>query len=697
MKNKRFTAFIPLFILVLYELIYRGSFLAILEWLYYQPVEFILNYALIFGLINLFYIFPRRIYLTIGMLIFGFFSFVGLVCREKLLLRGEPLLPWDLSLGKEAFNVTQGGSSEYPVWFLVLLGAIVLFSILFIIKVIPRENYSAPPKVMVALLSFLLLFGLTYQIPLSVFDLKLIQYSQKSNYDRNGVLLGFMLNYKFYKSSAPEEYDQARINQIVNQVNKAYMADADFNPNVIFIQSEAFWDPTLLKTVTFSQDPIPYFHALEKNYTSGTMLVPVFGGGTVNTEFEILTGYSCSFLTPGAVSYVCYVDRQLDALPEIYKKQGYTSTAIHTYDNWFYRRNLVFNNLGFDKFISKEFFISPEKKGSYIRDTELTQRILDQVKQSDKPDFIYAISMEAHGPYSSQANPENTLTVQSNLTAESKNVLENYTNTLVDVDQSLKMLIDGLEAINEPTIVVFYGDHLPALGNNSEVYIESGYFQNNGDHAEYIKKYSVPFVIWDNFTDPADRKNLTNDNEKLRLSSNFLGSYVLEMSKKDGNTLTNFLYALYKEGHSVLANTYQRKYEELTTKEIAEYELLQYDTLCGEAYTYALNPSDKPTENTSYILGEGKPEIDKVRNIADNTIEIRGIHFLPDLKVYINGKPYKTTFVDSTLLSVSLAESVVGSGDMEIKLEASDSLDNIIMESNTYTFKRAAAVSNASE
>ena len=92
----------------------------------------------------------------------------------------------------------------------------------------------------------------------------------------------------------PAHYNEKEIQAIIKDVKETKKTGSG-KPNVIMVMSEAFWDPTWMKGVTFSEDPIPYFHQLQKESTNGLMISPVYGGGTVNTEFEALTGMSTSF------------------------------------------------------------------------------------------------------------------------------------------------------------------------------------------------------------------------------------------------------------------------------------------------------------------------------------------------------------------------------------------------------------------
>lgn len=630
-----------------------------------------------FGFINSFYILQRKIYSSIGVLFFSFFSVMGLMSRQKLILRGEPLLPWDFILGKEAINISKEFSGTMPVIPLLCLSVITI--VLFVsVKFIPQETFNWRRKIAASLISLAVLFSVYSDVTSleKTFSLELISWSQKLNYEENGMLLGFILNTTYLSVNKPAEYEEELVKEIMNDTTPPYEVAPNFKPNIIFVMSEAFWDPTLLKEVSFSADPIPYFRSLQKSQTSGVMLSPVYGGGTANTEFEVLTGLSIQFFPQGLVPYVEYARKPIEALPTILKKQGYETTAIHTYDNWFYGRNNVYQNFDFDKFISKEFFHNPEYSGQYIRDTELSRRILEEMKKTDKPDFIYAISMQGHGPYSAEENPNNSIKISGNLSPEPQAILENYTNIVSDVDQSLKLLIEGLEQSREPSIVVFFGDHLPMLGKSFEVYKQANFFQDEINYQDYLKMHSVPFIVWDNFSD---------NKEKLRLSSNFLSPYILERAKKSGSPTTDFLHTLIQNGSNVVISEQHLPREDISEQEINQYQLLQYDILFGNEYAYHLKPDHKPQANSNYVLGDGQALIVKATPPHTSVIEIEGENFLHDHKVYVNGQLVKTDFENPTYLTASLPKRLNSkSGVLDIQLKLTDSMGNVISESNTY-------------
>lgn len=678
MFNIGLKTLLPLMVLLVFELIYRGSFGSTLNWIIDFPNQFFVSYAILFSIINIFYVLPRRLYIACGIIFISFFSLAGFISRQKLLLRGEPLLPWDFSLGKEALNITASFHSLVPYLVPIFIFFIMIGAVTFLLSFVPKEEYRPGTKILTAALSFFLFLSLVAYIPLQqTFSFRLINWSQKMNYEENGMTLGFILNARNHSVNKPGGYEQTVVKEIIGQSNPSYPVDPDFKPNIILVMSEAFWDPTVLEGVSFSEDPIPFFRSLHQSYSGGTLLTPVYGGGTANTEFEVLTGLSTSFLPPGITPYVQYVHKPLEALPAIFKRQGYEATAIHTYHNWFYRRNIVYQDLGFDKFISQEFFINPEYNGAYIRDTELTKKILRVIEQSENPDFVFALSMQAHGPYSGEANPDNRIKVSGDLRPETKAILENYTNIISDVDLSLKLLIEGLEQLGEPSAVVFFGDHLPMLGRDYDVYRETGFFLDESSYTDYLRKYTVPFVIWDNFS--AQKEN-------LRLSASFLGSHILKMSKKEGSPLTDFLNTLIENGTGMLPCPHYLQEENISQEEFSRYRLLQYDFLIGNEYAYLLKPLNKPAQNPFYLLGYNPATIENVFLPDSLTLEVQGKNFSPHHQIFVNDKPLSTTFTSENLLTGQLIESPIDRPEvMEVQVRMTDSMKNVISRSNIYS------------
>ena len=669
---------IPLVTLLALQIFYSGNLHSVYAWVVENPKQFFVSYVLMFAIVNIFYSLPRKAYLAMSGVLFALFSILGYISRQKLIIKGSPLLPTDFSLAKEAIGISSSFQNVYVWMASISMGALVMIGLM--LKFTPREKYKWVHKTVVFVTSITLLtvFYTAFAPIEKVFALQSNNLSQKMNYEKNGMMLGFALNAEYLKVPEPANYQEDAIKQVRDASKATYETDPEFTPNVIFVMSEAFWDPTLMKDVSFSEDPMPFFHSLQKSQTSGTMLSPVYGGGTANTEFEALTGFSTQLLPEGSIPYAQYMNKPIEALPSILQKQGYATSAIHPYDNWFYNRNGVYKNLGFDKFVSKEFFNSLKTNGQYILDTELTEKMLAEIKATDKPDFIYATSMQNHGPYSTTPNTPNSqskIKVSGNLSPDSQAILENYTNSVAEVDQSLKQLIEGLQQSNEPTEVIFYGDHLPMLGEDYSVYKDADFVKGDTTYEDYMKLHSVPFVTWNNFS---------TDKKDLNLSSNFLGTYALELAKKTGSPMTDYLSNLMKNDADVVMKQEYASKEKITPAEVDKYKLLQYDLMFGKRFIDQLEPDHKPTTNDAYIQGDALPKIANAV-IANDMITIQGENFVENDKVYIDGKLLETKFVGANGLSAYLPKDFdAKSGTLDVQVKLSDSMSQVISQSSVY-------------
>lgn len=672
---------VPLFALLLTEVIHRQSIHTFFIWIDLYFKEFAVNYLLFFGIINLFFFINRKVYIGFAALVIPLLALFSYASDIKMKNVGEPIVPWDLSLGKEAGNISGYFVNSTMIFVAVAVLLIVAATVYFV----PKKHYRWFAVIPVIAVSSGIITTVYADKPIPLknsLQLTPITWDQGMNYDQNGLFLGFIMNTQWMGIDKPSDYSKQKIDSITSQVPKRIDTGKGQRPNIIIIQSEAFWDPTLMKEVAFNQDPIPFFHSLQKTQTSGTMLSPVFGGGTVNTEFEVLTGLSTQFLPSGSIAYSQYVRHPINSLANVLTNQGYKSTAVHTYHNWFYERNEVFKKFGFNNFVSKEFFNNPKIKGDFVTDDEMAGRIVDEAQATKGPDFIYGISMENHGPYDVHQEINGTFQVNGSISPQSKQLLERYAETLSDADKSLKQLVQSFQNSNEPTMILFFGDHLPLLGNDYEAYKEAHFISGQDDYSDYLKLHSVPFVVWDNFS---------NNKDHLKMSANYLGAYMLNKAHIDGGTFWNFIYSQYNSGLPVIPRPDFNDQAFVQEDKLEAYKLLQYDLLFGQGYTYGSNAP--PSDHSSYFLGSGKADITAANldtmetdgSANALTLNITGNYFVKNSVVFINGKAYDTHYLSGQQLSVQVPLTVTKKTvPLEVQVKVKDSLDKVIAESNVF-------------
>lgn len=264
-------------------------------------------------------------------------------------------------------------------------------------------------------------------------------------------------------------------------------------PDIIVIQSESFFDPVTLNDIQSTDDLLPNLHRAEALGYGGTMKVPTFGGGTLRTEFEVLTGIPMAAIPELKFPYLQLHSKVLPSIVQVAHDNGYRAFAVHPNDPSFWNRENSFRAMGFDAFYSEKSFPANVKKdGLYISDEAMTNKIINILDSASKPTFLMAISIEAHGPYGSNPVSDEVMRkkipVPSSWPQPAVNEYQTYAYHIHHADRQLGRLWNYLEARNKPFVLIFYGDHLPGL---PEVYRTAGGFKN---HLEATEQ-KVPWLL----------------------------------------------------------------------------------------------------------------------------------------------------------------------------------------------------------
>ncbi|MEO8011499.1 MAG: LTA synthase family protein, partial [Dokdonella sp.] len=182
-----------------------------------------------------------------------------------------------------------------------------------------------------------------------------------------------------------------------NSANAAGEASAVL-PDIIVVQSESFFDTARMNGVS-SALAIPNFHRLAARGWAGEMRVPTYAGGTIRTEFEVLSGVPLAAFPGVEYPYFELIDAPMPGLMSVLVEQGYTTTVLHPNDAGFWNRRDALARLGAQRFLALPEFANAPKSGLFIADSALTDRVLVELAEDGPPQFLFAISIEAHGPY----------------------------------------------------------------------------------------------------------------------------------------------------------------------------------------------------------------------------------------------------------------------------------------------------------
>lgn len=401
--------------------------------------------------------------------------------------------------------------------------------------------------------------------------------SQATVNRETGVLLGLWrgaLNQVYMAlhegDTSPEELERAA-QQAAELASQEADATVETQPNVILILSESFFDVTRLPGVTFDGDPLETFRSLQQEGVSGTFYTRSLGYGTCNIELEILTGMNTGLLW-GEDLYNMdpQVFSRLPSVPSVLRDSGYSTRMVHMYDDSIYKRTPMFEAMGFeetyfqddfaaiDPQAGDEAYLEGQREGSFYSDAYLSQLLMDLYEdgKGEGPQFLYGISMENHAPYDKKKYDAQELTVafQSDLKGQAQEMLQAVVQGTHDASEALGQLADYFRDQEEPTVIVFFGDHRPGVGltDGGTVYSKLGLCSSDYSRwstQEMKELYSTDYLIWSN--DPDYLPGQPGD--QVDRGSNYLGVDLLNLAGVEKPVYWSFLQNL---SHTRLNDTW---------------------------------------------------------------------------------------------------------------------------------------------
>ncbi len=575
------------------------SFIEAMNWIYFYNMQFILSFVVIYAIYILVYNLIGKVFLSI-VLTSCTLVILCIVNYLKLIFRGDPLYPSDFTQITHMQSVIPM-VMDYFSWSYIFV--IIVSIVACIVAGIYMRRYIQNVKIHLGIRALLVVGSIfvlyAYGNFANTFMNKVFQksgvdfvlWNQNENYASNGFVLGFISNLDTTVMEKPKNYSKENMLQIANDIKKQYSGNIGNQkkkekPNIIFVMSESFWDPTKVTNLSFSEDPVPNLHHYIENFPGGQTISPTFGGNTANVEFEALTSYSMSLLKPGSIPYqqVITNKKEVPSIPTALKKEGYYTSAIHSFGRTFFKRDDVYKVLGFDKFNAEDTMENVDIDGDYISDLAMSKEIIAELEEQKQPTFIHAVTMQNHFPFTEGRFGENLIEISGLENEESKGELETYTEGLRRSDEALQYLIEQLDNLDRPTLLVFFGDHLPSLGTNKSFYKENGYITNEKTPSERLAMAQTPLLMYANFDMP-------NDNLGL-VSPIHFSNLIFDYAGLNKSLFYQFLSELYKEipvlrdelkvdKNGEVINDLTKKQKEM----LEQYKMLQYDLLVGNQYS----------------------------------------------------------------------------------------------------------------
>jgi phosphoglycerol transferase MdoB-like AlkP superfamily enzyme len=432
----------------------------------------------------------RRIVLSFGLAYLMQGVMYG-VNALKVANLGTPLLPADFrmvgQLRKGGMHVLGGYLPHSPWPYLAIIGGIALIVAMWRFEPPLFARRTGGKRIVVGSVVGVTLATLLIGVPgwgnlYNGHKLWLEPWSASATTSHSGLVSSLVMFHLQDRRSNKQKADPSAVNNLLQSTGDALRArmqtpvgDSTALPDIVVIQSESFFDPSIMHGYENAK-LTPNLTRLASGGMSGPLHVPTYGGGTIRTEFEVLTGLSLRYFSNMQFPYLQLNNKVVPSMVRVLRSHGYETVAIHGNDPTFWNRNTAFKVLGFDRFVSQSSFpANAATDGKYMADSAMTDEIMAQLKDAGAPQFLFAISLEAHGPYDvppKDAAARDAIPVPSTVNAKDKLEVQNYLYHMQHADQELGRLAELLAKRSRPTLLLFYGDHLPGL---TDAYASTGF------------------------------------------------------------------------------------------------------------------------------------------------------------------------------------------------------------------------------
>ncbi len=604
-----------------------------------SPEVFLYNAFMIFMTFSIVYLFKRRVFIRI--IISVLWMIIGIANGYMLMVRVTPFNAQDLKVATDGLTLITNYFNPIEI---ILLGIGIAAVVVWLISMWRRGGqYGGKVRrvwgIICVAVCALLYGGLT---DLAIEKRVISTYfgNIAFAYEDYGLPYCFMASLFNTGIDEPTDYSEETIVKISDDRKMVGGIAEGEMPNIIVIQLESYFDVEEAEFFDVSQDASPNLRKMYENYSTGYFKVPSVGAGTANTEFEVLTGMNLRYFGPGEYPYKTTLKTQTcESVATALTSLGYGAHALHNNGGNFYSRSRVFNNLGFDSYTSKEFMnILQLTENGWAKDDILIEHIVNAMDSTKQQDLVFGISVQGHGEYPETQLIENPKIRVSGIEDEAlKNKWEYYVNQVYEMDKFAGDLVEEMEKRGEPTVVVFYGDHLPTMGLEAED-LKSRYL------------YNTNYVIWDNIGLEKEDKNLP---------SYQLIADVLDRLDIHSGTIFNY---------------HQQRRE--TKNYLADLELLQYDILFGEQYVYNGNA---PITEGHMLMGIKDVTLTGIVEQLNASYSLYGENFTKQSRVFVNGEKQESIFLNNTRIELS-----------ETKLKDGDTIHVIQMGSSSTPFRKSS-------
>lgn len=452
--------------------------------------------------------------------------------------RGMPIMLWDVLAIPTAMTVAGNYALVFSAEMKTAAVVLLVFNLLvwfFPLRIRGWKYYLGFLTGSTGVIAAFIIYFFSYTVPGQ--HLGISMWEMGETYKNCGFVLSTAVSLQYFIKKPPVGYSHGTLKALSEYfAEEAELASDCVQPvNLICIMNESLSELRVAGDFSVNQEYFPFINNLKENTVKGSLCVPVFGSMTSNSEFEFLTGDSMAVLPSGVNAYQFYIKPGALSLVSTLKDQGYEAVAMHPYPAGNWNRDTCYENMGFDEFLSLDYFENCETLRTYVTDKADFQKVIQRVEEKKNPEdrlFIFNVTMQNHGGY---GNVYEDFSQDVCLTAELEGkypMADQYLPLMKRSDEAFQYLLEYFSACDEPTMIVMFGDHQPSVEN--EFYDEiAGRPSWLVPDEEWLMWYQTPFIIWTNYEQPSA--------DMGKLGDIYLSSYVLKLANLEMTPYNRFL------------------------------------------------------------------------------------------------------------------------------------------------------------
>ncbi|MCD8356773.1 MAG: sulfatase-like hydrolase/transferase [Clostridia bacterium] len=553
--------------------------------LYPTNLSFWANILFYYGIFLLFRAVTGRPRFTIIFLNFVFLVFA--ICNHySIAIRNEPIVPWDLYAVGTAAEALGGFTWTIPAEIIACsIGCIIWWFITIKLIKFPKQKVRARAGSFA--LSAVMLTGFVLFGTIGSGNFYISAWRQVTANRRNGMALNFTINMDALFVEEPTDYSKETASTILSSVSseETSTSEESVQPNIIVIMDETFADLSILGDLGLknTNDVMPFVHSLsgQENTITGQLVVPAFGGGTCNSEYEFLTSNSYAFFKSGSYPMLQYIHNDTESMASVLSKQGYNTVGIHPYYGSGWNRQNAYPLLGFDTFLDIDDFDdeTTEYLRRYVSDNSSFDKVIETYEknnaESDDPLFLFNVTIQNHCGYdTTYANFSEDVEFEfDSLYPYTKQ----YLSLIQESDRAIERLVNYFSEQEEPTMVVLFGDHMPYIENSFYNHLSNGSLKTAAETE--LDQHTVPFFIWANYD-----INEEDYEDVGRISANYLGPLTMEVAGAPLSDYQEYVYSLMEQ-YPVISVSGCLNSDgvyvplEMAASDLHDYKIVQYENV----------------------------------------------------------------------------------------------------------------------